>query len=167
MVRWVMGMTVGIACVTSWGCAADDGSSNDDVLRDQLFEVDYELVDAVAEVDALVADDDVISAEAVPGVDDVEYEIVTVEGEDAVTRVVDGRTRRIVDETRERADRTRRDDADRLRLHRERLADRLRRARDERPEHRAARMRLAGDEVDSDWLDQRGRRELLRERLGR
>jgi hypothetical protein len=167
MVRWVMGMTVGIACVTVAGCAAEDGSSNDDVLREQLFAVDYDLVDAVADVDGLVTDDDVISAEAVPGVDDVEYEIVTVDGEDVVTRVIDARTRRIVDETRERADRTRRDDADRLRLHRERLADRLRHARDERPEHRAARARLAGDDLESDWIDHRGRRELLRERLGR
>ena len=96
MLRLVMGMTVGIACVTLTGCA-QDGADDQSVLREQLFAVDYELVDAVDDVDALVADDDIVSAEALPGVDEIEYEIVSVEGDDVVTRIVDGRTRRVID----------------------------------------------------------------------
>src|SRR5688500_13225330 len=118
MLRWVKatGFALGVCATTA--CAGNEGD-DDDVLRAQLspdgVAVDYDPVDAVEGGDAVREGEDVVAAEAIPGVDGAEYETVTVEGELAVTRVLDARTRRVVDETRERVDRTRRDDADRLR----------------------------------------------------
>lgn len=164
MLRFVLGLGLTVSPLMIVACeSSDDGT--DDVLREQLFAAQVELADAIDDVDAITDADDVISAEAIPGTDDVEYEIITVEGEDMIVRLIDGRTRRIVDEVRERADDRSRGDRDRLRQRRQRLADRVRHERDRRPDHRAARARLAGDDLESDWLDRDGRRDRANERL--
>ncbi|HET6581837.1 MAG TPA: hypothetical protein VFG69_00295 [Nannocystaceae bacterium] len=162
MFRFVIAMCMG---VTTMGCAADGGDDEDTLLREQLFAAEYELVDAADDVDALVADDELISAEAVPGIDAVEYEIAAVDGDDLVTRRIDARTRRIVDELRERADDRTRADADRARHVRARLADRLRDGRGRRPDHRAARARIDREDLATEWVDRDGRRSRVRERL--
>lgn len=161
MLRFALG-----ACfILSTAACTESEDGADDVLRQQLFATEFQLVDAIDDVDAITDADEVVSAEAIPGTADVEYEIVTVEGEDMIVRVLDGRTRRVVDEIRERADDRSRRDRDRLRERRQRLADRVRAERDRRPDHRAARARLAGEDLESDWLDRDGRRDQRRERL--
>ncbi len=160
MLRYVIAIGLGVTTV-----ACDEGGGDDSVLREQLFETDYELVDAVDDVDALVEGDELIAADALPGVDAVEYEITAVEADQLVTRRIDGRTRRVVDEERVLADEPRRADADRLRLLRARLADRLRQARADRPDRRAALARIEGDDLRTEWLDRDGRRARVRERL--
>src|SRR5688500_15734589 len=63
MLRWVKvtGFALGVCATTA--CAGNEGD-DDDVLRAQLFPdgvaVDYDLVDAVEDVDALLEGDDVV-----------------------------------------------------------------------------------------------------------
>lgn len=144
--------------------ACDQPDDVDTEYREQVAEADVTLEDAL---DDLAAQSEalVIDATFELGVDDGFYTIEAVIGDEEVVYEVDARRGDRVEVERVRARTERAELARRHRHLRERLARIIRELRAERPDERAVRARLLGDEAEVELMDRRGRRHALRRRL--
>jgi hypothetical protein len=142
--------------------ACDTQDDVDTEYREQLAGAEVTLEDAL---DITAPEAFVVDASFEAGVDDGYYTIEAVIGDEEVVYEVDARRgdRVEVERVRGRGERT--ELARRHAQLRERLAEIVRELRAERPDDRAVRARLVGDEAEVELMDRRGRRRVERRRL--
>lgn len=148
--------------VATPGCdRADDAEVE---YRDQVEDAEVTLEDALTALDD-ESEAVVLDASFELGVDEGFYTVEAVEGEYMIVFEVDAMTGERGEAERTRARPERLELARRHRHLRRRLAQIIRELRAERPDERAVRARLVGDEAEVELMDRRGRRRALRRRL--